>query len=317
MSSVTAEAAGRPYRIALVPDRPDADPFPKILIDTLRHSGRLEGRDYIIYHSGVFYGQDTKLALDRALGASPDLIIVNNLGFAVEAHKRTKTIPIVMWISGFPVEGGVAESLAKPGMNVTGCTLYVSNEYFGKLLALLHDAKPSIQRVGFLMSYVPPFHPRAETELIIQGIKDAAAPLGIDLRVFRIGDAKQLDEALAAVSAQGMQALVLTTDPVLYAHRRKILEFAVARHLLTIGDTGAWWRGVQPQSLLTYEARFDVLMRQTGAFVERILWEGAKPADLPIELPAQFRFTVSLKTAKALELTVPQSILLRADQVIE
>jgi putative ABC transport system substrate-binding protein len=311
------ESTRRPYRVALVPDQPPHSPFPTILVDALRHWGRVEGRDYVIYRSGVFYGQSTKLALDRAFAAKPDLIIVNNLGFAVAAHKRTKTIPIVMWLSGFPVEGGVAESLAKPGMNVTGCTIYVGGDFFGKLLELLHDARPSIKRVGFLMSYVPPFHPRAETDLIIRGIESAAPPLGVDLRVFRIATAEQLHEALASVTAQGIEALVFTTDPALYAHRKEVLQFAVAKRLPTIGDTFAWWNGVEPQSLLTYEAPFDALMRQVGPFVERILWEGAKPGDLPIELPRKFKFTVSLKTAKAIGITIPRSILLRADQVIE
>jgi ABC-type uncharacterized transport system substrate-binding protein len=312
-----SQSARRPYRIALVPDQPPPSPFPNILTEALRQWERVEGRDYVIYRSGVFYGQDTRLALDRAFAAKPDLIIVNNLGFAVAAHRRTKTIPIVMWLSGFPVEGGVAESLAKPGMNVTGCTIYAGGEFFGKLLELLHDAKPSAKRVGFLMSYVPPFHPRAESDLIIQGIERAAEPLGLDLRVFRISNAKQLNEALASVTAQDIEALVFTTDPALYAHRKEVLQFAVAKRLLTIGDTFAWWNGVEPQSLLTYEAPFDVLMRQASSFVERILWEGARPGDLPIELPSRFKFTVSLKTANAIGLTIPKSILLRADQVIQ
>lgn len=311
------QSVHKPYRIALVPDQPPPSPFPKILIDALRQWGRVKERDYVIYRSGVLYGQSTELALDRAFAAKPDLIIVNNLGFAIAAHRRTKTIPIVMWLSGFPVEGGVAESLAKPGMNVTGCTIYVGGEFFGKLLELLHEAKPSIKRVGFLMSYVPPFHPRAETDLIIRGIESAAGPLGVELRVFRIGTPQQLQEALASITAQKIEALVFTTDPALYAHRKEVLQFAAARRLPTIGDTFAWWSGVTPQSLLTYEAPFDVLMRQASSFVERILWEGAKPGDLPIELPRKFKFTVSLKTARAIGITVPQSILLRADHVIE
>jgi putative ABC transport system substrate-binding protein len=128
----------------------------KILADALRRWGRIEGRDYVIYRSGVRYGPDTTLARDRALEAKPDLIIMMNLGSAIDAYKRTKTIPIVMWISGFPVAGGVADSLARPGRNVTGPTTYAGGEVFGKLLDLLQEAKPGIRHVGFFMSYVPP-----------------------------------------------------------------------------------------------------------------------------------------------------------------
>jgi putative ABC transport system substrate-binding protein len=307
----------RPYRIAVVPDfGPSRAFYLKILTETLRESGRIEGRDYVIYHSGVFYdAPDAKLALERALEAKPDLVIVNNLGYAIDAYKRTKTIPIVMWVSGFPVEGGVAESLAKPGKNVTGFTIYGAGAVFGKLLELLHEAKPSVKRVGFFMSYVPPFHPRAEADLIIRGMRDAAGPLGLELRVFEIANLKQIDEAFASVVAQRIEALVLTSDPSIWARRKDITQFAIAKRLPTIIDSR--WVGVEPQPLLAYRARFDILMRQAAAYVNRILWEGAKPGDLPIQLPAKFTFAVNLKTAKAIGLTIPQALLIQADEVIE
>jgi putative ABC transport system substrate-binding protein len=307
----------RPYRIALIPDFEPAwaNIILKILTDSLREFGRIQGRDYVIYRSGVYYGQGNKLALDRALEAKPDLIIVENLGFAIDAHKRTKTIPIVMWISGFPVQAGVAESLARPGMNVTGMTIYAGGEVFGKLLELVHEAKPSANRVGFFMSYVPPFHPRLEADLIIKGIRDAAGPLGVDLRIFEISKSEQVDEALAWAEAQKVEALVLTSDPSIISGARKILRFAIAKRLPAIND--AHWYGLEPQPLLSYFAPTDVLMRQAATYVERILWEGAQPGDLPIQLPAKFKLLVNLKTAKAIGLTVPQTLLFRADQVIE
>jgi len=307
-----------PFRVALVPDFDPAwaNSILKELAETLRESGRIEGRDYVIYHSGVTYGQDEKLALDRALEAKPDLIIAGSLGFAIAAHKRTKTIPIVMWYSGFPVEVGVAKSLAKPGMNVTGCAIYPGGAFFGKLLDLLHQAKPSVKRVGFLMSYVPPFHPRVEADLIIKGIQDAAAPLGLDLRILEIEKPDDVDDALASVAAQGCEAMVLTSGPSMYARRKQVMQFAVAKRLLTMADTGGW-QWIKPEVLLIYRVLGEVLMRQVGWFVERILWEGAKPGDLPIQLPARFSLRVNLKTANAIGLTIPKSLLIRADEVIE
>ena len=306
----------RPYRIALVPDFGPSwgHIVLKILADTLRQWGRIEGLDYVIYRSGIFYGPDTALALDRALDAKPDLIIVMNLGSAIDARKRTKTIPIVMWISGFPVEGGVADSLAKPGKNVTGLTIYAGGEFFGKLLDLLHEAKPTIRRVGFFMSYVPPYHPRAETDLIIKGIRDAAGPLGVDLRVFEIARPEQVGDALVGTVARDLEALVLTGDASIWPRRHQIMRFAVAKSLPTIVDTH--WPGTRPQPLLSYYAPGDILMRQAAAYVNRILWEGAKPGDLPIQLPARFKFLVNANTAKAIGLAVPQSLLLRADEVV-
>ena len=312
------QSTRRPYRIALVPDWDPAwaKIILKILNDTLRKSGRIEGRDYVFYRSGVYYVQNkNKLALDRAMAARPDLIIVMNLGFAIDAHKRTKTIPIVMWYSGFPVEVGVAKSLARPGMNVTGCTHYTGGEFFGKLLELLHEAKPSVKRVGFLMSYVPPFHPRVEADLINKGMRDAAAPLGLDLRILEIAKSDQVDDALTQVAAQGVEALVLTSDPSLLARKKDVMQFAVSRRLPTMGDQGGW-HFVEPEALLIYFARGDVLMHQVGPFVEQILWEGANPGDLPIQLPARFSFRVNLKTANAIGLTIPQSLLIQADEVI-
>jgi len=312
----------RPYRIALVPDFNPAwgewgKSTLKILTDSLLKSGRIEGRDYVFYHSGVYYGPKTKLAVDRALEAKPDLMIVLNLGYAIDARKRTQTIPIVLWAGGFPVETGVARSLARPGMNVTGCMLFdAEGKFFGKLVDLLHQTTPSMKRVGFLMSYVPPFHPRVEADLITKGVRDAATALGIDLGVFEIAKSAQVDEALAEVDTQGIEGLVFTSDPVMGARRNDIMQFAVKKGLPTIGD-GTMWRGAEPQSLLIYWAPLQSLMKQVGPFVERILWEGVRPGDLPIQLPTTYKFRVNLKTATAIGLTVPHSVLLQADEVIE
>jgi putative ABC transport system substrate-binding protein len=311
-----AQQAGRPYRIGLLPDfSPAREPRLKSFVERLRELGRIEGRDYVLYRSGVFYEGDTKLALDRVLEAKPDLILTLNLGYAIAAHEMTKTIPIVMWVSGFPVESGVAESLARPGKNITGLTIYAGGEVFGKLVQLLHQAKPRVRRIGVLMSYVPPFHPRAEADVIVRGMREAAGPLGVDLRIFEIAKPEHVDDALVSITAQGVEALVLTSDPSLRRRGETIMPFTIAKRLPTIVD--AAWPGIEPQPLLVYGASFDALTRQVAPYVNRILWEGAKPGELPIQLPAKFEFVINLKTAKALGLTIPQPLLGRADEVIE
>lgn len=318
LRALRAESGHRPYRIALVPDFEPvwAKRILKNLTGPLRKWGRIEGRDYVIFRSGVFYGPDTKPALDRALEAKADLIITWNLGYAMDAHKRAKNVPVVMWISGFPVQGGVARSLAKPGMNVTGMTIYAGGEVFGKLVQLVHEAKPSVRRVGFFMSYVPPFHSRVETDLIIRGARDAAGRLDLDLRVFEIAQPRDVDDAFASVVADGVEALVLTGGAPVMPRRHDIAQFAIEKRLPAIADTPSWY-GLEPKPLLAYYAPGDLLMRQAASYVERILWKGAKPGDLPIQLPARFKLLVNLKTAKAIGCSVPPALLLRADEVEE
>lgn len=312
------QTAHRPYRIALVPDLPGPywKPKLKVLTDSLRGWGRMEGRDYAFYHSGVPYGPKWKLAVERALQAKPDLMVIVNLGYGVEAYKHTRTIPLVLWAAGFPVAAGVAKSLARPGTNVTGCTIYGGGEFFGKLLDLLHQAKPDAKRVGFFMSYVPPFHPRAEADLIIKGLRDAATAIGIDLRTFEIAKPEQVDVALTAVTTQGIDAVVCTSDPAMSVRRTDIMRFMVAKRLLTIGDQEGW-EFVKPASVLTYRAPLDGLAGQIAPLIEKILWEGANPGDLPIELPTRYTFDIHMKTAKAIGLRIPESLLIQANKVVE
>jgi len=166
------------------------------------------------------------------------------------------------------------------------------------------------------MSYVPPFHPRAEADIIVRGMRDAAAPLGLDVRIFEISKNEHIDEALASVLAQGVEALVLTNDPVMIPRLKDIYRFATERRLPMISDAEFRELG-PPQPLLSYRADFGRLMGQAASYVNRILWQGAKPGDLPIQLPARFVFEVDLATAKAIGLVVPKPLLLRADGVFE
>jgi len=310
------QPARRRYRIALLPDfRPAIESLLKIFTEALREFGRIEGRDFVFYRSGIFYGDDADRAVRLVVNEKPDLILGFNLGYIVAAHKLTKTIPIVMWVSGFPVEGGVAESLAHPGKNVTGLTIYAGAEVFGKLVQLLRDVKPSAKRIGAFCSYIPPFHPPEESDLIIREIREAGRILGIDVRILEIAKPEQVVGALAAVAAERMDALLLTSGLSMIPRRQEIMQFAVEKRLPTITD--GFWRGVDPPPLLSYGAPLAVLIRQSAVYVDRILWGGAKPGDLPIQLPAKIELTVNLKAAKAIGLTIPQSILARADEVFQ
>ncbi len=195
-------------------------------------------------------------------------------------------------------------------------TIYAGGEVFGKLVQLVHEAKPSVKRIGVFMSYVPPFHTRAEADLIIRGMRGAARPLGTDLRIFEIAKPEEVEAAIAAATTQKVEALVLTSGVSVKPRMREILQFAVAKSLPAIVDA-PWDELGDPQPLLVYMASISTLMSQAVPYIDQILWHGAKPGDLPIQLPARFEFTVNLKTARAIGITVPPSILVRADKVIE
>lgn len=312
---VPAQTPRKPYRIALLSDfRPGQEPLLKLFAETLRGSGRIEGRDFVFYRSGIFYGQDIERSVRLVVDEKPDLIFTNNLGYAIAAHKLTKTIPIVMWVSGFPVEGGVAMSLGRPGKNVTGLTIYAGAGVFGKLVQLLREAKPGVKRIGALCTYLPPFNPPEEAELIMQEIRDAGRSLGVDVRLLQIAKSEQTADALATIATEHMEALLLTSGVSTASRQQEILQFALERRLPTITDI-RWMGAALP--LMSYGAVPRLLIPQASAYVDRILWGGAKPGDLAIQLPSKFELVVNQKTARAIGITIPQSILIRADEVID
>jgi putative ABC transport system substrate-binding protein len=303
-----------PYRIGLIPDLPRVRHAQ--IADALRELGWEVGSDYVLFQSGIqTFGHDIERSVQRVVDEKPDLILAVYTGYILVAHRLTKTIPIVMWATGYPVEAGVALSLARPGMNVTGLAIYAGTEIFGKLLDLLREAKPGIRRVGVLWSYVPPFHPKEEIDPCYQELRDAARRLGLELRLWEIERPEQTRAALDAVAAEGVHALLLTSGAPMQPHREEIMKFATGRGLPTISDFA--WPGVEPQPLLRYSPLPETLLRQAAGYIDRILGTGAAPADLPIQRPVRFELEVNLRTAKAFGLKIPQSLLLRADKVIE
>lgn len=313
---VQAQLAGRPYRIALLPDfPPNWNGLLKLFVETLRESGRIEGRDFVLYRSGIIYGQDIDRAVAQVVGEKPDLIFAVNTGYVVAAHRLTKTIPIVMWASGLPVEAGVADSLARPGRNVTGMAGYADTRLVGKHLELLREAKSAVKRVGVLWDYVPPFHPRAEIDEAHRQYRSAARALNLEVRIYEIASPDQVDATLGKVEVDRMDALVITTGAPLFPHRKRVMEFTVGRRLPTLSDYH--WPGVEPQPLLRYAPSNSVLIRQATAYVDRILWGGAKPGDLPIQTPVRFQPVVNLRAARAIGLALPQSLLDRAETIGE
>jgi putative tryptophan/tyrosine transport system substrate-binding protein len=314
--AVAAESS-KVYRIALLPDLAvDLDPLLlQMFRQTLRDAGRIEGRDYVLVHSGIGYGREFELAVERVVESSPDLIFGFNTGYIRAAQRALPKTPIVMFASGFPVEAGVADSLARPGRNVTGMTGFAGTGLFAKHAELLRDAKPPIKRIGYFWSYVPPFNPREEMEQSYAEIRDAGRRLRLDIRIAEISDPGQVDDALAAAYRDNLEALVLTTGASMWPVRQKVLDFSVSKRMLTLSDYQ--WTSVDPAPTLGYSPSDRSLIEPSAKYVERILWGGAKPGGLPIQRPARYTLVVNLKNANAIGLKLPNSLLLRADEILQ
>jgi putative ABC transport system substrate-binding protein len=303
----------KPKRIVTFPDF--SPPIRDAFLDAMRELGWAESRDFIIVQSGFQWGVMSGIdeALGRLVADTPDLIFVGNDAHGLAAQRATVSIPIVLSISGYPVENGLAESLARPGKNVTGISAYAGVEIWSKLLQMLREAKPDIKRVSTLWTYVPPLFPPSEPA--VAELRNAARVLGLQLHIAEAAGPDLVPGALAEIEAERPDALLLTSGNLAVKVRPAVMQFAVNNRLATIADA-VWVIKVEPYPLLTYGTRQTDLTRNAVYYVDKIL-KGAKPGELPIQQPRKLELKVSLKTAKAIGLTVPPSLLARADEVIE
>lgn len=306
----------RPFRIGLLPGFPGNDDYyRKWVAGAMREMGWIEGRDFSLFSSGLEYRTDQMEAdARRAVAENPDLILAVNDGYGIAAHRLTTTIPIVMWGGGDPVLAGLANSLARPGKNVTGNSIYAGTGVFGKFVELLRDAKPGVERIGVLWDYVPPFCSREEGESALQQIRHAARVYGMALRIAEVSFPDRAPAAMAEIEAARPDALIASSGPGLGPWRQRVAQFAVETRLPLIVDFR--WGPSDPYPMLVYAPSRDDLMRRAVSYVDRIL-KGAKPGDLPIQQPSKFELVVNLKAAKDIGLTIAQLLLLRADEVIE
>src|SRR5262249_19824253 len=236
-----------------------------------------------------------------------DVIVAAGDSAIAAAKRQTQTIPIVMAISTDPLGTGFVSSLARPGGNVTGLS-YISPELSGKRLELLTEAVPGLTRVAFL------WNPDVRGAVLdYNQAEGAARSLRLQLHSFEVARAADLDHAFSAIMQQHAQALVVTSpNPVTFSNRGPIVSFALKNRLPSMYANRDY---VDAGGLISYGPKAPDLVRRAATFVDKIL-KGAKPADLPVEQPTKFELVVSLKAAKALGLTIPPSLLQRADQII-
>jgi putative ABC transport system substrate-binding protein len=303
-----AQQSASPRRIGVLlvarsPESKEAQAFREGLQD----AGYVEGRDVVIEWRSAKgdYARIPELVADLVQRKVDVFVVVSTI--AAQAAKRaTSTIPIVMTTAGDPVASGLVASLAHPGGNVTGLSL-MTIELSAKRLQLLKEAVPRATRVAVLWNPDTLWHVK-----VIEELKAVAPSLSIELSSVGARTPEELSAAFSAVSRVHGQALYVLDDPQFAAHRMTLLDLASKARLPTIYGMREF---VDEGGLMSYGANLRDLYRRSAGYVDKIL-KGAKPGDLPIEQPTKFEFVVNLKTAKALGITIPQSILVRADEVI-
>jgi putative tryptophan/tyrosine transport system substrate-binding protein len=237
--------------------------------------------------------------------AKPDVIAALGGDVTPYARAATSTIPIVMMVSNDPVEAGLVSSMAHPGGNVTGVT-FVSSDLAAKRLQFLKDIAPRVSRVGILWN---PDHVDPE----YRETQKAATSLGVRLHALEVRSPNDFDAAWQAATSAQLEAVIAVTSRLTTLNRQRIIESSQQRRLLLVSGWGPW---AKEGALFSYGPDMDTIVRRAAGYVDKIL-KGAKPADLPVEQPTKFELVINMKTAKALGLTIPHSLLLRADQVIQ
>jgi len=306
-----AQQAGKVWRIGLLAPRSasDALPFNKAFRQGLSELGWVEGQNIVIEYRFAEgrYNRLPDLAAEL-VRLKVDVIVAGGTAASAAAKNATGTIPIVMTSVADPVGAGLIGSLARPGGNLTGLSYSVGLETVGKGLELLKETVPKLRRVAILSNPANPAQP-----LAIRDVKVAARSLGVQLQLLEARGPNDFDGAFAAMAKERVEALLVVADSLLGFHRTQLADLAAKRRLPAAYGLR---EHVDAGGLLFYGPSITDLFRRAATYVDKIL-KGAKPAGLPIEQPTKFELVINMKTAKALGLTIPQSILVRADEIIQ
>ena len=305
-----AQTASKVYRIGLLEVLPEGSNTTNLrsFEKGLNELGYAAGQNFVIEYRSAdgraerFPGLASELVRLRV-----DVIVTRGTPAALAAKRATATIPIVMASSGDPVGTGIVASLARPGANVTGLSA-LATDIQGKQLELLRETVPHIARVAFLFNMSNPVLQAQWKEA-----ESAARSIGLRSQLLDVRTVRELEPALDAAARQRADAVIVGVDALTQAHRRQIVEALAKRRLPAISRGREF---VDAGGLMSYGADYADLYRRAATYVGKIL-KGIKPADLPVEQPTKLELVINLRTAKALALTVPPSVLVRADQVIE
>ena len=305
---VSRPAAGRAYRVGLLGLASGSDaPVLAFLRQGLRDLGYEEGKNLVVEYRTAEGKYDRLPALAvQLVGLKIDVLVTYGTPGALAAKQATTTIPVVVALIGDAVAAGVVPSLARPGSNITG-SQYQYPELMGKRIEVLMNATSHLARVAVLFNPAnPSMRPALKT------MEETARYLNVELQQIEARGPNDFDGALAAMAERRGQAFVLADDPFLRSHVGTIAQLAAKRRLPSVGDR----EYAEAGGLLGYAVNRPEVFRRAAVFIDKIL-KGAKPGDLPFEQVDRFELVINMKTAKALGLMIPPSLLLRTDHVIE
>jgi putative ABC transport system substrate-binding protein len=301
-------AQGTPRRIGCFGILENAPIFLDAWRSGMRERGWIEGKNLLVEYR---YTQPTVRypALAAELTAlSPDLVVAAGPQAAVALKSATATIPIVFVAVADPVGLGLVQSLARPGGNITGFATFVPGDWNSKQIEILRELVPGASKIALLVNPGNPIH----MLILAEEIPRTARNLGMVLPAVEATTAEELDTALASAAAQHADAIMVFADPLVNFQAARVVALAAKYHLPAI----YLFRQFANGGLVVYGPQLSDLFRRAGGHVDKIL-KGTKPSDLPVEQPTKFELVINMKTAKALGLTVPPSLLVRADEVIE
>ena len=304
-----AQSAGKIKRIGYLSSNSRASGFHESFQEGLRELGWIAGQNIEMQYRFAD-GKTERLPQMAAelVRLRVDLIVAQPTTAALAARNATSTIPIVMVNVGDPVRLGLVDSLAHPGGNLTGVAYGVGLDSIVKALELLKVAVPGVRRVAVLSNPANPNQAHA-----IEDVAAAAQSLGLRLLLLEARDPDEFDGVFAAIARDGADALFVVVESLFIQHRAQLAERALKQRLVSVYGAR---ENVEAGGLMSYGPRLTQTSRRAASFADRIL-KGMKPADLPVEQPTKFELVVNLRTARALGLSIPQSLLLRADHVIE
>ena len=302
---VHAQEAGRLYRVALVQPVGRDEPAVRAFLDELRAQGFVEGKNLAILGGLATSNEQVPTVVPLILQATPDAIVTGGDVIARAFHKATQSIPIIVMTEDM-VAGGYAASLSHPGGNATGISL-MSPDLDGKRQDILIEAVPGARRVAALVDS------NVANLEHLKALDASARKHGKELVVVRAASASDLAPAINEAGKQGAAGLNVLSSPMLHLNRRLIIARAAETRLPAIYQ---WPETAEEGGLLAYGPSFVDIFRQRAGILVKVL-RGAKPSELPIEQPTKFKLVINLKTAKAINYSVPTGLVLRADTVIE
>jgi putative ABC transport system substrate-binding protein len=311
VASLAAEAqpAGKMPQVGILSQGSPStsSPFHDRLREGLRELGYVEGQNIVIEYRWAEgkYDRLPELAAEL-VRLKVDLIVADGTAGVHAAQRTTSTIPIVMTSAGDPIRTGLVASLAKPGGNITGLSVF-GPDIAGKQLELLKEVVPKLARVAVLTN-----PDNQVSEFRVKEIEASARVLRVQVQVVEARSINDFDSAFSAIAREHANALFVLPDWFFLLHRTRIADLAAKRHLPTMFGVRDF---LEAGGLMAYGPDLGALFYRAATYVDKIL-KGAKPADLPVEQPTQFVLAINLKTAKALGLTIPQSVLLRADEIV-